>query len=881
MMNVRYGRSARFAVLIGLSLLGAPVTAMAAETTAAPAANASALTSADGTSSQITVAQKDGAASSSQQTAAEDNSQKGQSATAAVQNEPEQKDVSTVVESNATSSGVTVSANERSAGAVDEDTESSAAKTSDTVSGGNEPKTAADVQDNTETADAAKENSTLSAAGAASSDRESQTVSIEENEAPADAAMIVASKAAVSSQASTNAPKISISVDVQGKGEMHASADQIAGTTGEGKLMDAVKVNISSPENGSTSIASDLEYRAHIQNDGWGSWTTAGNTVGAAGSGKRIEALQFRLRSGSALAAEWEIWSRAHVENQGWLAWTNDSPIGSTGHGLRLEAFEIKFEKKASATTAAASAAVSSLAVSASNMRATSASSQTDFPSDKDYPFIDGTQVEIQAHVQDTGWQGWVTDGNTAGTEHKSKRLEAIRFKVVDAYLTGDLEAQAHVQDIGWQGWKNSGSVAGTTGQGKRIEAIQFRLTGDLAKTYDVWYRANVQTIGWMGWTKDGSSAGTTGVAGRMEAMQVILLKKGSAAPTSSDQGTTLTFVSAPEIEYSAHVQNIGWQKKVSNDQVAGTTGQSKRIEAITMQLVEGDSSCPGGIEYRAHVQDAGWLNWVSDGATAGTTGQARRVEAFQVQLTGEIAKFFDVYYRAHVQNVGWQAWAKNGEIAGTTGRSLAVEAYRVKIALKTDDVPNTGIDYCWLASSPYWSGTVKQRIMNVHYSTGRYDEVTEVQHYIKQIVIHHNAGTLTTEGCWQTWQSRAASAHYQVEANGTVGQLVYDSNTAWHAGNWNENLDSIGIEHADAPGSSSRNWYLTEATINSGAKLVALLCMEYDLGRPQWGVNVVGHKDVSSTECPASLATGGSQHNEYMSKAQSWYDYFMKIKSA
>ena len=200
---------------------------------------------------------------------------------------------------------------------------------------------------------------------------------------------------------------------------------------------------------------------------------------------------------------------------------------------------------------------------------------------------------------------------------------------MVDAYLAGDLEARAHVQDIGWQGWKKSGSVAGTTGQGKRIEAIQFRLTGDLAKTYDVWYRANVQTIGWMGWTKDGSSAGTTGVSGRMESMQVILLKKGSAAPTSSDQGTTLTFISAPEIEYSAHVQNIGWQKKVSNDQVAGTTGQAKRIEAMTMQLVEGDSSCPGGIEYHVHVQDAGWLNWVSDGATAGTTGQARRVEAF------------------------------------------------------------------------------------------------------------------------------------------------------------------------------------------------------------------------------------------------------------
>ena len=186
---------------------------------------------------------------------------------------------------------------------------------------------------------------------------------------------------------------------------------------------------------------------------------------------------------------------------------------------------------------------------------------------------------------------------------------------------------------------------------------------------------------------------------------------------------------------------------------------------------------------------------------------------------------------------------------------------------------PNAGESYCWLKSSPYWSGAgaVKELLMNVHYSKGRYGAS------ISKIVIHHNMGNLTTETCYATWQTRAASAHYQVEANGTVGQLVLDSDTAWQAGDWQINTRSIGIEHADYIDSSGQ-WRMTEATINSGARLVAALCLEYNLGRPQWGVNVVGHNECTSTECPASLAVGGSQHNEYLAKAQEWYDKLSRI---
>ena len=152
--------------------------------------------------------------------------------------------------------------------------------------------------------------------------------------------------------------------------------------------------------------------------------------------------------------------------------------------------------------------------------------------------------------------------------------------------------------------------------------------------------------------------------------------------------------------------------------------------------------------------------------------------------------------------------------------------------------------------------------IMNKHYTAGRSGRK------IDKVIIHH-AGNLSIRGCWDVWQTRQASAHYQVQSDGKIGQLVWDRDTAWHAGNWNANTTSIGIEHADIPSSP---WRVSDACLDNGAHLVAAICRYYKLGRPQWAKNVFGHKNFSSTECPASLA--GSQHAIYMARAQYWYDH-------
>jgi uncharacterized protein YjdB len=84
-----------------------------------------------------------------------------------------------------------------------------------------------------------------------------------------------------------------------------------------------------------------------------------------------------------------------------------------------------------------------------------------------------------------------------------------------------------------------------------------------------------------------------------------------------------------PDIRYEAHIENIGWTGWQTWDQIAGTTGQNLRIEALRSYSTTSGYQ----IWYRAHVQDIGWLSWVSNGSIAGTVAQERRLEAFQMYI--------------------------------------------------------------------------------------------------------------------------------------------------------------------------------------------------------------------------------------------------------
>lgn len=145
-----------------------------------------------------------------------------------------------------------------------------------------------------------------------------------------------------------------------------------------------------------------------------------------------------------------------------------------------------------------------------------------------------------------------------------------------------------------------------------------------------------------------------------------------------------------PKILYSTHVQDIGWQTYVETGNIAGTSGKSKRLEAIKIKLDLGSLS--GGISYSTHIQNIGWSNYVSNDVTSGTIGKSLRLEAIKIKLTGEISNYYDIYYRVHIQNYGWLDWAINDQVAGTVGGSFRIEAIEVKLCPKGVSILNNGM---------------------------------------------------------------------------------------------------------------------------------------------------------------------------------------------
>ena len=150
----------------------------------------------------------------------------------------------------------------------------------------------------------------------------------------------------------------------------------------------------------------------------------------------------------------------------------------------------------------------------------------------------------------------------------------------------------------------------------------------------------------------------------------------------------TAVAASNVKIEYTTHVQTYGWMSYVANGATSGTTGQSKRVEALKIKLTNANYS--GGIQYRTYVQSYGWRNWTSNNAINGTSGEAKRMEAFQVKLTGEMANKYDVYYRAYAQIFGWLGWAKNGQTAGTAEYGYRLEAIQIKLVAKGAAAPGS-----------------------------------------------------------------------------------------------------------------------------------------------------------------------------------------------
>ena len=278
---------------------------------------------------------------------------------------------------------------------------------------------------------------------------------------------------------------------------------QMSGTEGKGYRLEGIILDLDS------TIPGNIEYTTHVQNIGWQPYVGSEQMSGTEGKGYRLEGIKIKLTGD--LADYYDVYYRVHIQNTGWLSWAkNDQTAGSSGYGFRLEGIQISLAPKGG---------------KAPEMNPAAASPSY---------FQEKVNVIYTTHTENIGWQKNVRNGGVQGAPGQHLRIEGIKVKL-ESTTSGGIKYSTHTQNVGWQDYVYNNAFAGTEGMGLRLEAIKIELTGDLALKYDIYYRIYVEGKGWLDWAKNALEAGSVGYARKLEGIQIVVQRKGSNPPGSTD----------------------------------------------------------------------------------------------------------------------------------------------------------------------------------------------------------------------------------------------------------------------------------------------------------------------------------------------------------
>jgi len=136
------------------------------------------------------------------------------------------------------------------------------------------------------------------------------------------------------------------------------------------------------------------------------------------------------------------------------------------------------------------------------------------------------------------------------------------------------------------------------------------------------------------------------------------------------------------------------------------------------------------------------------------------------------------------------------------------------------------------------WRGPVPQS----NYTVGREGNTV-------QLIVDHWT-VVMFEGAIRRFKDPASilSAHYVVGQDGRIAQLVSEDDTAYHAGKYEVNLRSIGIEHEAGPAIAP-----TDTLYAASARLHREIADRHRLAL-EVGTTVLPHHAIVPTECPGTL---------------------------
>lgn len=193
--------------------------------------------------------------------------------------------------------------------------------------------------------------------------------------------------------------------------------------------------------------------------------------------------------------------------------------------------------------------------------------------------------------------------------------------------------------------YMTTGKVASTDPDGELKNGGVSQTSGN--EIGKVTYQVYMRNIGWGNWKADGNMAGTTGQNRRIEALRI--------AP--ADKTTTIT----------VHIRGVGDKtyKNITKDTVIGITGEKRRIESVKIE------SSNTNYIVRVHQKNIGWSSWKTNGEFAGEKGKSAQIEAIEIRAVS-------MWIKGHIQDKGWGDWQADGEVVGLVGKSKRLEAIQI-----------------------------------------------------------------------------------------------------------------------------------------------------------------------------------------------------------
>jgi len=163
------------------------------------------------------------------------------------------------------------------------------------------------------------------------------------------------------------------------------------------------------------------------------------------------------------------------------------------------------------------------------------------------------------------------------------------------------------------------------------------------------------------------------------------------------------------------------------------------------------------------------------------------------------------------------------------------------------------------------------QHVLDLRAGLNATGHITHANDTKDMVTFHHNGGIFTAQQILDIWKTREASAHFDVDKNGTIAQFANVNDYAWACANTEGNRRSVSIEMSNSTGAPA--WEVAIDTWQKGARLAGFLFAKgYVKGQPTKDT-VVFHHHWYATACAGPYMD--KAYGELLDATQKAYAYF------